>query len=170
MTKKCPECNCEFEAKKAQSKFCSRECKYKARRGKILPQSTRDKMATSHRNKHPLKISIKEFERLYWEEGLSVAKIAKQIGMSTPSLYGRMKKEGASFRPNKESMGRGEKSHNWNGGESIDGSGYIRYTCGERRGRPVHRVVAEKMEGRKLERGEVVHHINGIRTDNREDR
>jgi len=34
-------------------------------------------------------------------------------------------------------------------------------------GTPVHRYVAERKLGRKLERGEVVHHKNRNKTDNR---
>lgn len=34
-------------------------------------------------------------------------------------------------------------------------------------GRHIHRIVAEKMLGRKLKKGEVVHHIDGNKTNNK---
>jgi hypothetical protein len=45
-----------------------------------------------------------------------------------------------------------------------DRTGYKRFADS---GIPVHRYVAEKKLGRKLKKGEVVHHKNRVKTDNR---
>lgn len=47
--------------------------------------------------------------------------------------------------------------------KAISESGYV-----EVEGELEHRLIAERVLGRKLITGEVVHHINGIKTDNRE--
>lgn len=60
----------------------------------------------------------------------------------------------------------GDKHPNWKGGKSLNNTGYFRLQVN---GSCIleHRYVMEKYLGRKLKRKEVVHHKNGIKTDNR---
>lgn len=71
----------------------------------------------------------------------------------------------------------GAEHHNWKGGRWVRPDGYVMVlTVGHPHpnhpsGRYVfeHHLVAEKMIGRFLQPQEVVHHVNGIKHDNRED-
>lgn len=70
--------------------------------------------------------------------------------------------------------GRGEKNGWWKGGRSVASNGYIIVRVGvehhlsDVRGYAYeHRIVAEAKLGRRLRKGEQVHHLNGIKTDNR---
>ena len=68
---------------------------------------------------------------------------------------------------------RGEKNYNWNGGRKRDPRGYIlvfvpSHPYGNCEGYVYeHRLVMEAHLGRTLLPTEVVHHINGIKNDNR---
>ena len=73
----------------------------------------------------------------------------------------------------KKGQNLGEEHWNWKGGKQKTGNGYVHlympnHPNADNRGRIFeHRVVMEKKMGRYLRKAEVIHHINGIRSDNR---
>jgi len=60
----------------------------------------------------------------------------------------------------------GEKNPGWKGGKQKN-NGYTRIYLSKGKTIPEHRSIAGKALGRPLGKNEVVHHINGIRNDNR---
>lgn len=56
----------------------------------------------------------------------------------------------------------------WSGGKYISPEGYVLVYHKKRKYIFEHRLVSEQMLGRDIKQSEVVHHINGIKTDNRE--
>lgn len=74
-------------------------------------------------------------------------------------------------------IGKGERSWNWRGGRRKSSKGYVGiYIYPDDPLYPMamkapyiyeHRLVIARMLGRCLKKGEIVHHLNGIRDDNR---
>jgi len=66
------------------------------------------------------------------------------------------------------SKGRGKWADDNAVGTTLKPSGYIEYTRGPNKGRSVHVVLMEERLGRRIHGDEVVHHIDGDRSNNAE--
>jgi transposase len=122
-----------------------------------------------------------------YKSGLSSYEIGKIVGLSYSGVDKILKKHGVPKRTIKEAINikikKGtfvtpwkpmEQHCNWKGGRIEDArSGYVRVKApwhprANSKGYVFeHILVCEQKIGRFLEPGEVVHHINGIRNDNR---
>lgn len=105
----------------------------------------------------------------------SINQIAKELDVSVCIVYKYMDRYGIHRYNQKESNAIFNKNNhnNYKGGRNSHGDGYIKLLMPEHpranKGGYVleHIVIAEKKIGRYLKANEVVHHINGIKDDNR---
>ena len=107
----------------------------------------------------------------YWDEGMLSGKIAKLLGTTPMAVVYWLAKHSIPRR--KPGGPKGSKSGLWKGGRTVTPSGYVWVTAPEGHPRThrgyvaEHCLVAEKKIGRYLREGESVHHINGVKSDNR---
>jgi DNA-binding CsgD family transcriptional regulator len=102
------------------------------------------------------KYSTAQICRLY-SEGEKIIEIAKRLGCANATVRYNLNRGGAKLRPRKPRIVSAGYVYFWKPGHHLATNGYV----------AEHRLVAEEMLGRPLRKGEVVHHKNGDRQDNR---
>jgi len=117
-----------------------------------------------------------DFIKELYEQGMSTIEIGEKVGLTAQSIYQRLLHADIKLRSFSEAIslaakrGRkrqqlGELNPRWKGGRSLTKDGYIEVRINGKQRRE-HRVVWEKEHG-SIPKGWVIHHLNGIRSDNR---
>lgn len=109
-----------------------------------------------------------------YESGMTQQEVAEELGTTQKVVFNFMRRHGIKARTAAKRNQFGEANSSWNGGRTVDEFGYVMVRkpdhpraskCGKYV--PEHILVAEKTIGRHLTNDEVVHHINGVKGDNR---
>lgn len=108
-----------------------------------------------------------------YESGKSMAEIGVSIGITPSGVRKYFVKYGINRRGNADFFRFDPtKAPNWKGGRRIANNGYIEVFCPDHPNANVrrcvyeHQIVMEQHIGRYIRKGEVVHHIDGNKTNN----
>lgn len=153
----------------------------------LAKSSGRRKVAKSSANGSG-SLDPEKIRRLYWDEELSAPTIGQRLDLSSTTIYKIMRQYKiprrsivkamvSARRLGKAISPEGSQSPQWKGGRYRDPYGYVRvkiskdspyYSMANRKGNVgEHRLIMAEHLGRCLEPWEIVHHINGIKNDNR---
>lgn len=185
MKKPCETCGEEFDRPKKLSvsqwenrRFCSKKCRRKTEYDAESIRQMYLEGFSSTEIGEKLKISPTHIRRILISIGQSIRSTGEsnKIVMSRPDIKRKMIEASTGRVMSEESKSKlraltGDKSANWNGGLTINSSGYIYFTSSSSNGihknKALHVVIAEWAFGRKIERGEHVHHIDGDKLNNK---
>ena len=120
---------------------------------------------------------------LHWGHNLTMQEIGNIYGVHRDAISYGFKKRKLSQRTKAEAIKlayklhperyhhtlSGERHPNWKGGRRKEKNGYVILFDPSRQHRRSyeHRIIASQKLGRPLKSGEIVHHLNGIKDDNR---
>jgi predicted nucleic acid-binding Zn ribbon protein len=136
--KPCLVCGKLFQPNETKRKYCSLPCYYEMKR-------------------------IRK-DRVQWTDEMRKKLSKRYTGKGNP-MYGIGVYKKGTKRPEIQ----GKNHPNWKGGFSLSQGYKIYESEGFTKGNKIaeHRLIMEQHLGRKLTSKELVHHINGIKTDNR---
>jgi hypothetical protein len=116
---------------------------------------------------------FEEYLRNEYSAGKSMNEIGKQLGITSSAVRKYFVKYGIERRKTTDFFSSDHtKAPNWKGDRHIQSNGYVSVWCPEhpnvhKDGRIYeHQLVMEEHIGRYLKPGEVVHHIDGDKTNN----
>ncbi len=129
-------------------------------------------------------ISDYELIHLHWDKKLTFEQIGLHFGYTQQSscrcisqifrnrglphrTHAEAMKLMCKLRPESRYKPKGDKHPQWKGGKRKTGHGYIQMKDSSERLTYEHRLVWEQSHNKTLPKGWVVHHLNGIRSDNR---
>jgi len=117
----------------------------------------------------PLKLKSKAAVRRAWDGKMTITELSAKLSLSNSYFLTWLKREMPAFHKRIRAVSfnygnRGKTAPNYKG-RCVTKNGYIRVSVNGSR-RLEHRVIAEQLLGRKLKKGEVVHHLDGDRQNN----
>ena len=119
-------------------------------------------------------LDLRKVNQIYdlFESGAMISEIVQTVGTNRESVRKYLlkrytsKQKRAIVKKNIKWL-KGKDSPNWKGGREVTKDGYVVLWLSRYEKVMEHRRVMEKHLGRKLNRDEVVHHMNGNNADNR---